>query len=107
MRHRSISIGVLLMLVLALTLSACAPAAAPTAAPQSGGQQQVLRLATTTSPADTHLLDYLLPDFPAKYNARVDVVAVGTGQAIALGAKGDADVLLVHARKSEDKFVAA
>ena len=106
MRHRSISIGVLLMLVLALTLSACAPAAAPTAAPQSGGQQQVLRLATTTSTADTHLLDYLLPDFQAKYNARVDVVAVGTGQAIVIGAKGDADVLLVHARKSEDKFVA-
>src|SRR3972149_7042888 len=106
MRHRSISIGVLLMLVLALTLSACAPAAAPPAAPQSGGQQQVLRLATTTSTADTHLLDYLLPDFQAKYNARVDVVAVGTGQAIVIGAKGDADVLLVHARKSEDKFVA-
>jgi tungstate transport system substrate-binding protein len=68
--------------------------------------EQVLRLATTTSTADSGLLDAILPDFQAKFNVRVDVVAVGTGQAIAIGQKGDADVLLVHARKSEDKFVA-
>jgi tungstate transport system substrate-binding protein len=69
-------------------------------------EQQVLRLATTTSTADSGLLDAILPEFQNKYNARVDVVAVGTGQAIEIGSKGDADVLLVHARKSEDKFVA-
>ncbi|VAW42347.1 Tungstate ABC transporter, substrate-binding protein, partial [hydrothermal vent metagenome] len=55
----------------------------------------VLRLATTTSTYDSGLLDAILPDFEEKYNVRVDVVAVGTGQAIALGEAGDADVILV------------
>ena len=65
-----------------------------------------LRLATTTSTADSGLLDAILPDFEQQYNAKVDVVAVGTGQALKLGENGDADVVLVHARKQEDAFVA-
>jgi tungstate transport system substrate-binding protein len=69
-------------------------------------EPQVLRLATTTSTADSGLLDAILPAFEAANNARVDVVAVGTGQAIALGEAGDADVILVHARAREDDFVA-
>lgn len=73
----------------------------------SGGAQQVLRLATTTSTADSGLLDAILPDFEQRYNARVDVVAVGTGQALKLGSNGDADVVLVHARAREDAFVAS
>jgi len=64
-----------------------------------------LILATTTSTDNSGLLDYILPDFEAKFNADVDVVAVGTGQALALGQNGDADVLLVHARAKEDAFV--
>lgn len=64
-----------------------------------------LILATTTSTYDSGLLDYIIPDFEEKYNAEVDVVAVGTGQALALGESGDADVLLVHARAREDAFV--
>jgi len=52
------------------------------------------------------LLDFILPDFKKKFNCQVDVVAVGTGQAIAIGQKGDADALLVHDRPNEDKFVA-
>jgi tungstate transport system substrate-binding protein len=51
-------------------------------------------------------LDAILPDFQQKYNAVVDVVAVGTGQALEIGSKGDADVVLVHSRKGEDQFVA-
>lgn len=62
-------------------------------------------LATTTSTQDSGLLDALIPVFEAKYDVDVKVVAVGTGQAIKMGEQGDADVLLVHDRKSEDKFV--
>jgi len=66
---------------------------------------QRLILATTTSTEDSGLLGALLPVFEEAYNAEVDVIAVGTGQAIALGENGDADVILVHARAREDAFV--
>jgi tungstate transport system substrate-binding protein len=64
-------------------------------------------LATTTSTEDSGLLDYLLPDFQKETGITVDVIAVGTGQALTLGQDGNADVLLVHARAREDKFMAA
>jgi tungstate transport system substrate-binding protein len=66
-----------------------------------------LRLATTTSTDNSGLLEAILPAFEEEFNAQVDVVAVGTGQAIALGEAGDADVILVHARSREDAFVEA
>ena len=66
-----------------------------------------LILATTTSTDNSGLLDFILPDFEQKYNADVDVIAVGTGQALKLGQQGDADVLLVHARSKEDAFIQA
>jgi tungstate transport system substrate-binding protein len=65
-----------------------------------------LILATTTSTADSGLLDAILPYFEARENVKVKVIAVGTGQALAIAAKGDADLVLVHARAQEDKFVA-
>ena len=113
MKLRSLSIVVTSLMLIAVLLGACAPAAAPTAAPAQPTEaapapsgELVLKLATTTSTADSGLLDAILPEFQKQCNCRVDVVAVGTGQAIEIGSKGDADVLLVHARKSEDKFVA-
>lgn len=63
-------------------------------------------LATTTSTRDTGLLDVLVPAFDKKYGVTTKVIAVGTGEAIEMGKQGNADVLLVHARKSEDEFVA-
>ena len=81
----------------------------PATAPASSGAAPVGRLvlATTTSTYDSGLLDAILPDFEAQYGADVEVIAVGTGQALQLGQNGDADVLLVHARPREDEFVAA
>lgn len=93
--------ALLLALFFTQLLTACTPITRPAAE-----ATQVLRLATTTSTADSGLLDAILPDFEQTYNARVDVVAVGTGQALEIGTKGDADVVLVHARAREDKFVA-
>jgi tungstate transport system substrate-binding protein len=87
------------ILASALILAAVGAAAAP---PKTG----VLRLATTTSTYDSGLLNFILPDFQKKYNCSVDVVAVGTGQSLELGRRGDADVVLVHSRPGEDKFVA-
>ena len=86
-------------LVSVLILAAVGASAVP---PKAG----LLRLATTTSTADSGLLDFILPDFEKKYNCTVDVVAVGTGQSLELGRRGDADVVLVHSRKGEDQFVA-
>lgn len=65
-----------------------------------------LILATTTSTYDSGLLDYLLPAFEEKYGVKVDVIAVGTGQALALGRDGNADVLLIHDPVQEEAFMA-
>ena len=74
--------------------------------PEPTGQEVGrLVLATTTSTDDSGLLEAILPDFEARYGATVEVIAVGTGQAIQLGENGDADVILVHARSREDVFV--
>ena len=72
----------------------------------TSGPPARLVLATTTSTDNSGLLAYILPDFEAKFDARVEVIAVGTGQALELGKNGDADVVLVHARAKEDAFVA-
>jgi tungstate transport system substrate-binding protein len=65
-----------------------------------------LRLATTTSTENTGLLAELLPPFEKANGCAVDVIAIGTGKAIKLGETGDVDVVMVHARSKEDKFVA-
>jgi tungstate transport system substrate-binding protein len=64
-------------------------------------------LATTTSTVDSGLLDVLLPVFENQTGYRVKTISVGTGQALAMGEKGEADVLLVHAPDSEKKLVDA
>ncbi|MCP4768160.1 MAG: solute-binding protein [Gammaproteobacteria bacterium] len=65
-----------------------------------------LRLATTTSTANSGLMDYLLPVFTRETGLEVHLIAVGTGKALRLGQEGDVDIVLVHARAAEDKFVA-
>ena len=62
-------------------------------------------LATTTSTQDSGLLDVLIPEFEKRSGYRVKPIAVGSGEALKLGEKGEADVLLVHAPKSEEEFM--
>jgi len=81
----------------AALLSAGAGAAAATAA---------VTLASTTSTDNSGLYDYLLPKFTADTGIRVRVIAVGTGRALSIGRRGDADLLIVHDRESELEFVA-
>ena len=64
-----------------------------------------IRLATTTSTDNSGLLKFLLPTFEQKYGIKVQVISVGSGKAIKLGENGDVDVILVHSRPDEDKFV--
>jgi tungstate transport system substrate-binding protein len=89
-----------------LERSLAAPDVTVSPAEPTGQQVGRLVLATTTSTQDSGLLDVILPDFKTRYGAEVEVIAVGTGQAIELGRNCDADVVLVHARKQEDAFVA-
>jgi len=65
-----------------------------------------LRLATTTSTYETGLLDHILPPFEQTHDCKVHVISVGTGKAMQIARNGDVDVILVHARKAEDAFVA-
>ena len=67
---------------------------------------QSMILATTTSTYDSGLLNFLIPIFEKANHVKVKIISVGTGQAITTGRKGDADVLLVHARAQEDQFMA-
>ena len=69
-----------------------------------GGGEEVI-LATTTSTYDSGLLDTLVPIFEEQTEYEVKIIAVGTGQALAMGERGDADVLLVHAPSSELELV--
>ncbi len=78
--------------------------AGPAAAPI--GAAETLTLASTTSTLDSGFFDVFIPAFEKKFSCRVKVIAVGTGQAMRLGRDGNADVLLVHDRESELKFVA-
>jgi tungstate transport system substrate-binding protein len=71
-----------------------------------GDAPRPVRLATTTSTEASGLLEHLLPPFERQTGITVKVIAVGTGQALALGESGDADLLLVHARAREDAFMA-
>ena len=85
----------LLFALAVFTLGAVSPASA-----------RDIKMATTTSTDNSGLLKVLLPKYEAKCACKVHVVAVGTGAALKLGENGDADVVLVHARKAEDEFVA-
>jgi tungstate transport system substrate-binding protein len=70
------------------------------------GQDKSIVVASTTSTQDSGLFDYLLPIFKAKTGIEVKVIAQGSGQALDTGRRGDADVVFVHAKVDEEKFLA-
>lgn len=94
-------------LLLLGVITGCGSPVQEAATTTASEEKRSITLATTTSTQDSGLLDSLLPAFEQKSGIQVKVVAVGTGQAIQLGKDGNADVLLVHARPSEDEFVAS
>jgi tungstate transport system substrate-binding protein len=69
-------------------------------------QSRFITVASTTSTEQSGLFKYLLPVFEKKTGVQVRVVALGTGQALDMGRRGDADVVFVHARPLEEKFLA-
>ena len=75
-------------------------------APAAVAQQRFITVASTTSTEQSGLFRHLLPPFTQQTGIEVRVVAVGTGQALDIGRRGDADVVFVHARSQEEKFVA-
>jgi tungstate transport system substrate-binding protein len=77
-----------------------------TGIPSAQSQPKTIILATTTSTQDSGLLDILLPIFEKKTGYFVKTIAVGSGQAMGMGQKGEADVLLVHSPDAEKKFIA-
>jgi tungstate transport system substrate-binding protein len=100
--------------IVQLVVAACAQAptvtptvaagAQPTPIPRTGNDKDLI-LATTTSTQDSGLLDVLIPMFEQQSGYKVKTVAVGTGAALALGARGEADVVLVHAPASEVQWM--
>ncbi len=90
------------LFTIAVLLAFCAPSA--DAAGKKPEQKNII-LATTTSTQDSGLLDVLIPIFEKKTGYFVKTIAVGSGQAMAMGQKGEADVMLVHSPDAEKKFV--
>ena len=110
---KGLFLGLVLVLMLSLVISGCSQKTNQSEGEdQDNGEGQNVEaenkeiiLATTTSTEDSGLLDFILPDFKEKTGIDVKVVSVGTGKAIKHGEDGEADVLLVHAKASEEKFV--
>ena len=107
MKKRSILLTLITVFMLTVILSGCAAnQPVPEETPTPVEKKEII-LSTTTSTQDSGLLDYLLPEFTKDTGYEIKVVAVGTGQAIKMGEDGEADVLLVHAKASEEEFVKA
>jgi tungstate ABC transporter binding protein WtpA len=102
--HRFLLILTFLLLVIGVIIAGCITTT-PSKPATPASEKQKLLLATTTSLYDTGLLNYLEPKFEAKYNVDLLITSQGTGKAIELAKKGDADVLLVHSPSQEQTFL--
>ena len=107
MKKRTIISIITILSLMMLVFAGCGSKEAP--ADDKGDAQveekSTIRLATTTSTKDSGLLDELIPAFTEETGYPVDVISVGSGEAMAMGEAGEADVLLVHSPKAETAFV--
>ena len=92
-------LAILLSVVMLLSFAACAKEKTP--------ENPVIRMSTTTSVNDSGLLSYLLPYFEKATGYTVEVQSAGTGAAIQKAKDGNADLILVHSKASEEEFVSA
>ena len=105
------TLAILLALVMLVSFAACGGKTAETPAQTSAAadvktpENPVIRLSTTTSVNDSGLLPYLLPVFERETGYKVEVQSAGTGAAIQKAEDGNADLILVHAKASEEEFV--
>jgi tungstate transport system substrate-binding protein len=98
-------LGLLRIFAVIVLAALCAPAGAQDQS-QDQSQNQSIVVASTTSTQDSGLFGYLLPIVKQKTGIDVKVLAQGTGQALDTARRGDADVVFVHARSAEEKFIA-
>jgi tungstate transport system substrate-binding protein len=87
------------------TLISCILIACAIASPLANAQEKSIVVSSTTSTEQSGLFGYILPIFKMKSGIDVKVVAVGTGQALDIGRRGDADVVFVHDKPAEELFV--
>ncbi len=103
---------VTILVITLLAFTGCTSTPENEEPPQDGGTEKpqlentLINLATTTSTENSGLLDYLLPVLKEDTGIETKVIAVGTGKALKMGEDGEADVLMVHAKTSEEQFVA-
>src|SRR6185295_4511161 len=97
LHQRGVTVGLIRVL---LAIALCFPFLS------AGAQQRFITVATTTSTEQSGLFRHLLPEFEKRTGIQVRVVALGTGQALDLGRRGDADVAFVHDKEAEEKMVA-
>jgi len=88
-----------------ILIAAAALVSVVLAVPAASAQDKSILVASTTSTQDSGLFEYLLPLFTKKTGITVKVVAQGTGQALDTGRHGDADIVFVHAKSAEEKFI--
>ena len=103
-RRIMITVGLMMSLAIVCLMAACGGSRTPDSA-TAVAAKGTLRLATTTSTKDSGLLADIIPDFEKKSGWKVEVISVGSGEAMKLGENGEADVLLVHSPAAENAFV--
>lgn len=105
MKKRGKLIGVALAMLMLVGIIAGCSSPAPEEDTAKTPENPVIRLSTTTSVNDSGLLPYLQKDFEKETGYKLEITSAGTGAAIEKGRSGDADVLLVHAKASEEEFI--